>query len=88
MGPPSESRLESQKIGSPPRYSKVSKFLKIFQNTGSPLWVPSHIPIPKYLKGNFMLQKFQEFKKKYLTLPWITLGLCVLILVVNLVKGG
>jgi hypothetical protein len=50
-------------------------------------WVPSHIPIPKYSKGNFMLQKFQEFKKKYLTLPWITLGLCVVILVVNLIKG-
>jgi hypothetical protein len=34
-----------------------------------------------------MLQKFQNFKNKYLTLPWITLGLCVVILVVNLVKG-
>jgi hypothetical protein len=34
-----------------------------------------------------MLQKIENFKKKYLTLPWITLGLCVVILVVNLVKG-
>jgi hypothetical protein len=34
-----------------------------------------------------MKEKFENFKKKYLTLPWITLGLCVVILVVNLVKG-
>jgi hypothetical protein len=34
-----------------------------------------------------MKEKFQNFKKKYLTLPWITFGLCVVILVVNLVKG-
>lgn len=34
-----------------------------------------------------MLQKFQNFKKKYLTLPWITLAVCVAILVINIFKG-
>jgi len=34
-----------------------------------------------------MKEKFQNFKNKYLTLPWITLAVCVAILVINVFKG-
>jgi hypothetical protein len=34
-----------------------------------------------------MKEKFENFKKKYLTLPWITLAVCVAILAVNIFKG-
>lgn len=34
-----------------------------------------------------MKEKFQNFKNKYLTLPWLTFGLCVAILLINVFKG-